>query len=214
MNNDTMPAARRDTLSQQVGEELLVHLSATGQAHCLQPKVAFVFLRCDGMAPRRQVEKELAEYFQLDPTNQEVDELIDILHESGLLEESSTLERREVLLGGAKAVAAGLITTVALSSPAAAQSCSSCDALAGCAIATCPCSAPCNTGTGCNKVCVRCFDVTTDLEFNSTLAFCCSAGVGSVGDCFSAATDASPGGCANAKTLAQTNGKGFYCCCP
>lgn len=199
-----MPRKNENLIMQTVGEEIVVLNKETNSVHCLDSLASAVFQSCDEHLSIESAAKRVG------VTESVVQDKLSGLAELGLVE--GQMGRRDFCAhGGAASVL--VACSVLLPSPAAAQSsCSPCDALAGCLIGACPCGSPCDTGTGCTKACVRCFDVVTDVEFDPTLAFCCSPGVGSGLDCNSAATD--PGSCASAKTLAQGNGKGFYCCCP
>jgi hypothetical protein len=158
---------------EQLGDELLVFDSRTGEAHALGPLASSVFERCDGRTTLTEVAAELG------LSEAALLEVLEQLHERGLLEDAGGqptptdgLSRRDAvrkvaLLSAGAAAAAPLIKSILVPTPAEALSVCQATKLLGE-----PCAATCECVVGC----------------------CCSGGQLSEPQCFSANNCALLGG--------------------
>jgi Coenzyme PQQ synthesis protein D (PqqD) len=154
---------------EQLGDELLVFDSRTGEAHALSPLASSVFERCDGRTSFTEVAAEVG------IPQADLLEVLEQLQERGLLEASPTpagLSRREAvrraaLIGAGAAAAAPLIKSILVPTPAEALSVCQATKLLGE-----PCAATCECVVGC----------------------CCAGGQLSEPQCFSANNCALLGG--------------------
>lgn len=148
--NDLMPRIlHENAIEQTVNEEMLLYVPETQKSHYLKAEATQVYQQCNGRTSRKQVAAALG-----DGGNERLELILEELGSNQLIniEDTPRLDRRAFLAAASKVgLALPLITTLTISSPAAAQS-------AGCV--TPPCAPLTMTGgasgngpSGCTSCC-------------------------------------------------------------
>ena len=128
---DSLKPKRKDVLSRQIGNELVVYDTETHQAHCLDKTAAMIWRACDGTTTVIRlvgnVQKRVPQFDRASLLAGLVE-----LQKAGLLtpgsfpdEETGSRSRREIIREVAKAAALALpaIVSILVPTPAMAASC-------------------------------------------------------------------------------------------